>query len=173
VGGGAAVAATGGPPVGTHHSTPPLPARPGTYALFLRLDRERVLTIGRLGHFHFPAGLYAYVGSARGPGGLAARIARHLRRSKPLRWHIDYLRPHTRPVAVWLTLGVRRRECAWAQGLAAMEHAAIPAPGFGASDCRCPAHLIHFPTMPDRERFERLVGEAAQHRLIHSDAVLP
>ncbi len=49
------------------------------------------LRIGALGTFEIPEGMLAYVGSAYGPGGLIARISRHLRKGKRLRWHIDYL----------------------------------------------------------------------------------
>ena len=69
-----------------------LPDQPGTYVLILRVFRPASVRVGRLGRFHFPAGWYAYVGSARGPGGLAARISRHLRSPKPSRWHVDHLR---------------------------------------------------------------------------------
>ena len=149
------MAAADGPPiVGTHRGAS-LPPRPGTYALILHLDRGRALTVGRLGRFRLPTGIYVYVGSARGPGGLAARVGRHLRRSgtgagpaAPPHWHIDYLGPVARPVAVWLAEGDRRRECAWAARLAQMDGASLPVPGFGASDCRCPAHLVHFATRP-------------------------
>ncbi|MFO8145391.1 MAG: DUF123 domain-containing protein, partial [Candidatus Syntrophosphaera sp.] len=54
------------------------------------------------------------VGSARGPGGLAARIARHQREPKPRHWHIDYLRAHAELIAVWYTVGSLGRECSWA-----------------------------------------------------------
>ena len=36
--------------------------------------------------------------------------------------------------------------------------AARPALGFGASDCHCPSHLIHLPTLPDRSPFEQWLG---------------
>jgi Uri superfamily endonuclease len=140
------------------HGQPGFPRRPGTYALLLRLKRARAVAVGRLGHFRFPAGTYVYVGSARGPGGLAARVARHLRRSKPLRWHVDYLRPWGRPLAVWLVEGDQQRECLWASTLAATPGASVPAPGFGASDCGCPAHLLHFPDVPDRAAFAQQAG---------------
>ncbi len=152
------MAATSDQAVGAHRDTP-LPPRPGAYALLLRLEHDRELTVGRLGRFRFLAGVYAYVGSARGPGGLAARIARHLRHPKPLRWHVDYLRACARPVAVWLAEGSQRRECAWAAALARMDDASLPVPRFGASDCRCPAHLVHFPALPNREVFAQAVGE--------------
>jgi Uri superfamily endonuclease len=38
-----------------------------------------------------PAGRYLYCGSAKGPGGLKARLSRHMRRGKSVRWHIDRL----------------------------------------------------------------------------------
>ena len=56
-----------------------LPTERGSYALHLRLARSRVLQIGRLGRFTFPAGEYIYVGSALGAGGLRSRVGRHLR----------------------------------------------------------------------------------------------
>ena len=55
-----------------------LPAMSGTYALLLRLDAAVQLAVGRLGDFTFPEGDYVYVGSARGPGGLRARVRRHI-----------------------------------------------------------------------------------------------
>jgi Uri superfamily endonuclease len=135
-----------------------LPCGPGTYVLFLLLESDRTLTVGRLGAFHLPSGVYAYVGSALGPGGLAARIGRHLRGHGAVHWHVDYLRACAAPIAVWLAEGTGRRECAWAAVLAGMEGASLPAPGFGASDCRCPAHLIRLPALPDRAAFTDLTG---------------
>ncbi len=136
-----------------------IPRRPGTYALILRVEEARWVQVGRLGKFRIPAGWLAYVGSARGPGGLSARLARHLRHPKPARWHIDFLQPAAQPTAVWWTTGTERRECLWAAALARMPGASRPVPGFGSSDCRCPAHLVHFPEPPDREGFIRLTGE--------------
>jgi Uri superfamily endonuclease len=50
------------------------------------------IEIGALGHLPFAAGLYACLGSARGRSvTLGHRLARHMRREKVLRWHIDYL----------------------------------------------------------------------------------
>ena len=127
--------------------------------LILRLPRLATIGVGRLGRFQFPAGWYAYTGSAHGPGGLAARLARHLRSSKPLRWHVDYLRTYARPVAIWYAAGTRKRECAWAQALSGLPGASIPVPRFGASDCHCPTHLIYFAVPPDVEPFARAVSE--------------
>ncbi|MFN3763299.1 MAG: GIY-YIG nuclease family protein [Anaerolineae bacterium] len=136
-----------------------IPCLPGTYVLILQVEEAQWVQVGRLGEFRIPAGWLAYAGSARGPGGLSARLARHLRYPKPARWHIDFLQPAAQPTAIWWAAGADRRECFWAAALARMPGASCPIPGFGSSDCRCPAHLVHFPELPDRERFIRLTGE--------------
>jgi Uri superfamily endonuclease len=127
--------------------------------LVLRLERSTALDVGRLGRVRFPAGWYAYAGSARGPGGLAARVSRHLRSPKPLRWHVDYLRADAQPIQIWYALGARKRECSWAQAMSGLPGTSVPVRRFGASDCRCPAHLVHFAATPDLGTFVRAVGE--------------
>jgi Uri superfamily endonuclease len=90
-----------------------------------------------------PAGDYAYCGSAYGPGGIGARVARHLRTVKPVRWHIDRLTAASRIRAVGLLPG--GGECDLVHQLLS-RGAEIPLPGFGSSDCRtCPAHLLQLP----------------------------
>ena len=115
----------------------------GSYALVIRLAHGERLTVGRLGAFDFPAGYYLYLGSAR--NGLAGRVGRHLRRDKKLHWHIDYLTATAGVCQVWWCgegEGAERRECEWAQA-ALKRGATVKAPGFGASDCRCPTHLLY------------------------------
>jgi len=149
----------------------PIPTSPGVYALLLVLREATTLKVDRLGEAHFPAGDYVYLGSARGPGGLRARLGRHLRSGKSRRgtsrphWHIDYLR---RRVDVYgycyqvLHTGdhLDSLECAWSQAVAALPGAEIPLPRFGASDCRsgCAAHLAAFPREGQNEKqiFARL-----------------
>jgi len=120
----------------------------GTYLLGLSLEEDVTLTVGRLGRFAFPAGYYAYAGSARGPGGLSARLARHRRREKRFHWHVDYLLAHARLMEVWTVVSEQRLECSWAQAVMEMIGAEVIAPRFGASDCNCPAHLVYFPQPP-------------------------
>jgi Uri superfamily endonuclease len=60
-----------------------------SYQVLIDVSQPLRCVIGCLGEFDFPVGGYAYSGSAK--RGLDARIARHLRRQRPLRWHIDYL----------------------------------------------------------------------------------
>ena len=141
---------------------------PGAYALLIALDRSREIVIGRLGKFRFPAGFYLYVGSALGPGGLAGRLARHLRAEKRLHWHIDYLLNvrRARVVEVWAAEGAARRECDWARAVMQLPGAAMVAPHLGASDCKCAAHLVGFTTMPNWAAFAALVGDPVQRWII-------
>lgn len=124
----------------------PWPILPGTYLLVLRATTPVSLSVGRLGTFALPAGLYGYVGSAHGPGGLAARLARHLQPHKQIHWHIDALTALLPIVAIQATAAAERLECEWVQRLLA-QGASAPIPGFGSSDCRagCPAHLLRLP----------------------------
>ncbi|MDP2937102.1 MAG: GIY-YIG nuclease family protein [Dehalococcoidia bacterium] len=94
----------------------------------------------------FPSGYYLYVGSAL--GGLKARIARHLRPHKPLRWHIDYLAAVAPIVEVWWQAGADKLECQWAALVRGAPGTGTWVPRFGCSDCRCPSHLVHFPSRP-------------------------
>ncbi len=63
----------------------------GVYVLILSIDEDFEQRIGSLGVIKFRKGIYLYVGSAMGPGGLRSRISRHYRRDKKIHWHIDYL----------------------------------------------------------------------------------
>ena len=135
------------------------PDGPGTYIFVLRLASPTVITVGQMGRFEFPAGWYAYAGSAQGPGGLRARLSRHVRSPKSLHWHIDHLRAVAEPAQVWHIEGAAKRECARADALSKLPTASLPLSGFGSSDCRCRAHLVHFSTPPDAAVFTELVGE--------------
>jgi len=117
-----------------------LPAA-GAYRLTIRLARCVRVRVGRLGWVRLPAGVYYYCGSAR--RALPARVARHLRRRKPRRWHIDYLLAHPAARVMAVRAWADRRECDLvAAALRRGGRAAIK--GFGSSDCAsgCPAHLI-------------------------------
>ncbi len=122
-----------------------LPAARGTYALCVPLDAPLVICAGRLGNIFLDAGRYVYIGSAHGPGGLAARVGRHLRREKRLHWHIDALTAAAPVVEVWWVETTERLECAWMRALLTLPGVSIPAGGFGSSDCACPAHLLGVP----------------------------
>jgi Uri superfamily endonuclease len=159
-------------------------ALPGGYALELHLPLGGLpgspLVIGRLGAFEFPAGVYLYLGSARGPGGLRARLDRHLRPAAEIRphWNIDHLRPFTLLAAAAYLYDADGApadlECCWSRALLELPGAAVPAAGFGSADCRsgCPAHLLAFPSGPFSAGFlscggaqilARSVGAASVH----------
>ena len=128
----------------------------GTYVLALWLGRPQSILVGRLGEIEFPAGWYLYVGSALGPGGLQSRLARHRRRlglHKRVHWHVDYIREQAAWGGAWARASDLRLECDWAAALCRLPWAEIVAPGFGASDCHCLAHLVRVPSLPDKSWF--------------------
>ena len=140
-----------------------IPAGKGTYALILHLAQGQSLQVGKLGAFDFPAGYYLYIGSAFGPGGLARRLGRHIalnQANASCHWHIDYLRRRAPIVAVWLSRHQTRHEHDWAALAGQLAGSSYPAPRFGASDCRCRAHLFHFAQPPAVERFAALLDRA-------------
>jgi Uri superfamily endonuclease len=121
-----------------------LPQEPGTYALVLRIAQDLILTVGKLGTANLPSGLYVYLGSAMGSGGVRARVARHFRDSRRIHWHIDTLTKVCSAEGVFWVIDSARLECAWAQSLLRLPGSGVPIPGFGSSDCSlgCPAHLV-------------------------------
>jgi Uri superfamily endonuclease len=149
-----------------------LPTAPGTYALHLHLATPSTAQIRKLGSFSFQPGEYVYVGSAFGPGGLQARLGRHLHPSGKRHWHIDDFLPLAQPVGFWFTALPVHLECRWVATLQLLPGAYFPARGLGASDCRrnCPAHLLAFPVLDLRltgEKLDQAVSEIApqQHTL--------
>jgi Uri superfamily endonuclease len=117
-------------------------AKPGLYGLQLRIEATQDVRIGRLGVVIFPAGDYLYIGSARGPGGISARVSRHLRHAHDKRrfWHIDWLRQIADPTAILWSYTTASHECRW---VACLEELSTRHPArFGASDCGCGGHLI-------------------------------
>jgi Uri superfamily endonuclease len=124
-----------------------LPATSGTYILLLYLPRKTVITVGRLGWLAFKRGWYTYVGTAFGPGGLAARLSRHLKQKKKCHWHIDYLRVEAVPKQIWYCNAAKSMEHIWAAAIS--KTGGVPVAGFGSSDCRCPSHLFFFSRRPD------------------------
>jgi sugar fermentation stimulation protein A len=111
----------------------------GSYLVVLKLDRKRILAVGKLGRIRFNKGYYLYVGSAARH--LSRRVARHRRLRKKTFWHIDYLRAAARFVTALPVRSAHRLECDIAAAVRAFSGGDIP--GFGASDCACPSHLFH------------------------------
>lgn len=122
----------------------------------MRCTVTQRITVGRLGELEVAPGYYIYTGSALGPGGLAARLRRHLSPSRIEHWHVDYLRQAMSADEVWYCVDAARHEHEWALLLAAMPGTSIPMERFGASDCHCPAHLFHTSTSPELPAFRAM-----------------
>jgi Uri superfamily endonuclease len=134
----------------------------GTYLLRLQLLQPRRLRVGRLGSHHFAAGHYLYVGSALGPGGLAARLAYHQRRQKTRpHWHIDYLRPYALLQEAWTITCARHLEEEWGNALLQLPEIQTPVPGFGSSDTRLPTHLFYTRGLPSSQCISRALLAAS------------
>lgn len=116
----------------------------GIYFLIVRIDPSARIPVGKLGKITFKRGYYIYVGSAMGPGGLKARVERHLRRKKKLHWHIDHLLEVGAVRKVLLLQTSDNIECRAAAHLMC-ELEVIK--GFGSSDCSCMSHLFHSPML--------------------------
>ena len=151
------------PQDGCKRAHPPEEPEKGTYVLVLYLRKGARLEIGRLGRFDFKRGYYAYVGSAFGPGGLSARLKHHRTHAKKPHWHIDYLRRAATVKAIWVLAGPERKEHDWAARLNTMEKAQIPVNGFGASDCKCPAHLFYFSKKPSATSIRKTLPGTVRH----------
>lgn len=143
-----------------------LPATAGAYALVIELGRPHRLAIATLAPATLAAGLYLYLGSARGPGGIRARVGRHLRVEKPKHWHVDHLTARGRVTRVIAAPG--GSECALASRAREFRSVAVPVAGFGSSDCRtCPAHLLRLPDEPGAVlgALERLAANPINRRI--------
>jgi len=120
------------------------PADHNCYQLRIRLHQDARIKVGALGTFELKAGEYIYSGSAK--RNLDKRVARHCRKRKPKRWHIDYLTSHhhAEVVAVETFVG---NECQLNQAVVGE----IPVAGLGASDCRrgCGSHLKYLAPLAD------------------------
>lgn len=137
---------------------------PGTYALLLDNPHNHRARVGRLGELQLRAGTYLYIGSAFGPGGIAARCHHHARTSPRPHWHIDYLRAGMTLKEIWFSHDPQPREHQWAALIARARHARQPYAGFGSSDCRCHSHLFFFPAPPSFASFRRRAYAGLQNQ---------
>jgi len=134
-----------------------LPDVGGAYALLIRL-RDPAPLPGRFGGALQP-GLYCYLGSAYGPGGIRARCRRHLTRDKATRWHVDWLTAEATAIEAVARPGLA--ECALVGAVLEIPGVTAPVAGFGSSDCRtCPAHLLAVPPELDMAHLRQALGDA-------------
>ena len=113
----------------------------GIYVLVIKSRARRGFIAGAWGPSDLKDGYYAYVGRAK--KSLPARLARHARREgKRLRWHVDYLLDVADLKEAWI-FPLRSGECAMARRMEKEGASREGLEGFGASDCRCPGHLLY------------------------------
>ena len=130
----------------------------GIYVLILRLEQPFRIKAGKVPERHYPSGIYFYIGRAR--RNLRGRLARHLRTEKKRHWHIDYFLQKARIEEIWYRPGYFD-ECQLVSdiiGICGKDSSLIS--GFGASDCRCSSHLIHY-------QGKRSFLSSLRNRIIH------
>ena len=128
----------------------------GAYLLTLRIDRCSKINIGALGGLEIRCGYYIYVGS--GMSNLSTRIARHLRRRKKLRWHIDYLCDVADRIQAFPVRSPWAIETEIATEVARLYEPCLP--GFGSSDSPLSTHLFFSETNPvAHEAFQSLLQQ--------------
>ena len=143
----------------------------GVYLLLIRIEEEKTIAVGGLGQKRFELGYYVYVGSAK--CGLSKRVARHTRKRKRKRWHIDYLVTEADKVTPVSIISSDQLECELAESLQNIADYFVK--GFGSSDCRCDSHLYYFVENPLQNllfikmiQYYRIMR--LERKLIHNDA---
>ena len=123
-----------------------IPNTKGAYLLALRLDKSIPLKLSRNQACQVKPGWYLYAGSARGSGGIPARLKRHFRMEKRIHWHIDLL---TTQAIEMIALPIANgRECYLVANLLSSSQFKSAVAGFGNTDCRrCDSHLL-IPAIP-------------------------
>lgn len=133
----------------------------GAYVVALRLAAPVSVRIGNAAAITLPTGRYLYCGSAYGPGGLRARLGRHFRRDKTIRWHIDQLTTAGNVLGAWAIAD--GNECELVRRLGLLHS---PIAGFGASDCpSCRSHLLRWPQRIPRAAITTALAADAQRPL--------
>ena len=105
------------------------------------LERRVTLQVGKLGEVSLGPGRIRYYGSARGPGGVRARVVRHLRPAgRRAHWHVDALTSRVEVTRVMVA--VETEECALVRRDPEAGRWPFAVRRIGSTDCRsCEAHL--------------------------------
>ncbi|GAB6076478.1 GIY-YIG nuclease family protein [Desulfurobacterium crinifex] len=115
------------------------PETKGTYCILFVIDTLSFkVKSGK--QFSLKKGIYVYVGSAFGSGGLRKRISRHLKKEKKKHWHLDFISTDNsfKVLEIWI-IEDKKVECSLANLISETEKPII---GFGSTDCNCPSHLF-------------------------------
>ena len=114
----------------------------GTYLFIFLLKGDLKIETRGGRRFFLPKGVYIYVGSAFGSGGIEVRVKRHLKRDKKLHWHLDWVTTSEEfqflDCVPFYNLRWECKIASFLQGLEIFE----PIEGFGSTDCSCPSHLF-------------------------------
>jgi histidyl-tRNA synthetase len=117
------------------------PTLPGAYVLIIELTESVEVTLRGKPRTTLQPGRYLYCGSAKGSGGIRARLSRHMRPGKVIHWHVDLLTTPGQVTGAWIFPG--RNEC---ELVRALLHLSAPIRGFGSTDCpKCCSHLLSWP----------------------------
>ncbi len=114
-----------------------LPSCKGIYALIMKYNGPRKnLRVGSGIVLELEQSMvYVYIGSAQGAGGIKARISRHLRKEKRLKWHIDYLTSLKETSILYIVYSCTRDSSAESRLVNTCSSILSGGPnGFGASD---------------------------------------
>ncbi|MGQ4892793.1 MAG: GIY-YIG nuclease family protein [Candidatus Njordarchaeia archaeon] len=121
-------------------------SRKGKYILLMEVSSNVSFNFSRRKkRVYLERGLYLYVGSAMGPGGLERRLMRHRRKEKKLKWHIDYLTAQ-KNVSVFGAFILESSIPEWLIVEKLLEHGAfsVAIDGFGATDSKAGSHLLKY-----------------------------
>ena len=146
--------------INTNNENFRIPQRKGTYLLIINILRYIEIKVGSLGIVKLEPGIYIYVGSALAPGGLQARILRHLRKEKKIHWHIDYLlaSDDVRILYIAYLVYPKKLESTITSELISLGLK----PGwyrFGSTDTKDPSHLLRLPNERDLESILKILKD--------------
>jgi Uri superfamily endonuclease len=117
------------------------PTLPGAYVLIIELAEPIEVALPGKPKTILQGVRYLYCGSAKGSGGIRARLSRHMRPGKVIHWHVDLLTAPGQVKGAWIFPG--RDEC---DLIRTLSHLSAPIRGFGSTDCqKCWSHLLSWP----------------------------
>ena len=118
-----------------------IPDAKGAYVLLIRLERSADIKLRKRDSIRLQPGRFVYAGSAKGSGGLRARLRRHFRKEKTPHWHIDQLTIRAEEIASLPVSG--GDECELVGRLLRCPAFAVAISNFGNTDCKtCETHLL-------------------------------
>jgi Uri superfamily endonuclease len=119
---------------------------PGAYVLMIELAESIEVTLPGKPRTTLQAGRYLYCGSAKGSGGIRARLSWHMRPRKVIHWHVDLLTDVGRVTGAWIF-----PDCDECELVTALSRLPAPIRGFGSTDCpKCRSHLLSWPRRAPR-----------------------